>query len=167
MSQTTLIGNEDAEQLINQVKSAQQFDYAQGYKPIVEHYSDAESEHHQEEQQQEEEEYLLPAYIHLITLGDTIKSIAKHYSTSTEILQRANCITEITEDIFYKRKFIVIPSKSTFNEFIFESEQERFELCRNFCLLFNDLTIEEAEFYLSKSGFNLAMAVENYQFEIC
>ncbi|KAJ3254808.1 hypothetical protein HK103_006798 [Boothiomyces macroporosus] len=125
MSQTTLIGNEDADRLINQMKSAEKFEYAQGYKPIVEHYSDAESEHQQEEQQQEEdeEEYLLPAYIHLITLGDTIKSIAKHYSTSIEILQRANCITEITEEIFCKRKFIVIPSKSTFNEFIFESEQ--------------------------------------------
>ncbi|KAJ3269139.1 hypothetical protein HDV01_001839 [Terramyces sp. JEL0728] len=100
MSQLTLIGNEDAAQLINQVKSAEQLDYAQGYKPIVEQYSDAESDH-QHEEQQEEEEYLLPAYIHLITLGDTIKSIAKHYSTTVFITNGLVFVADALHDKEY------------------------------------------------------------------
>jgi hypothetical protein len=62
----------------------------------------------------------------------------------------------------------------TFNEYIFEIEQgmqrhnlEHHELTRNFCFLFTECTYDQADYYLAKTSYNLAVAIENYHFELC
>lgn len=71
------------------------------------------------------------------------------------------------ESIRSKQKFVVIPSTQTFQEFVFDAEQEQYEICLNFCLIFPFLGIDEADFYLCRYNYNLALAIENYQFDIC
>lgn len=84
----------------------------------------------------------------------------------------------------YKYKFIVIPSPSTFKnadagcvslfgdigpigisscDFIVEM----YDLSLNFCLLFNTSNLELADYYLHVANFNLRLAIETYQFDIC
>ncbi|KAI8914338.1 hypothetical protein EDD86DRAFT_199106 [Gorgonomyces haynaldii] len=119
--------------------------------------------------------YCEPPLIHMLKRGDTIKSISKKYNTTEKLISTCNGnIEEIDEQILSKRKFVVIPSVSTFNGNYIDMEYclevgpyEQQELCRNFCLFFNIQRLDVAEHYLRKEDYNLAAAVESYQFEIC
>lgn len=77
--------------------------------------------------------------------------------------------SEVTEELLSKRKFVLIPSASTFNLDCSEDIDyvDRWELVKNFCFLFNEVSFDQADFLLGKSRYNLALAVENYQYEIC
>ena len=65
------------------------------------------------------------------------------------------------------KRFIVIPSASTYLEPIWDVDQGRHELIRNFMLLVRDEDYAIANWYLEKSCFNLPNAIENYYFDIC
>ncbi|KAI8898501.1 hypothetical protein BC833DRAFT_657757 [Globomyces pollinis-pini] len=163
VSETTLIEDEEFDTIESK---------KQNYNPIREELSSSFEELHGEIGETAESEagsedgYYYPAHIHLLKLGDTIQSIAKQYNSMVHLIERANRFSQITEDITDKRKFVVIPSKSTFREFILEGDQETYELCLNFQLLFRGTSLDDAEMQLAKSNYNLALAVENYHFDI-
>jgi hypothetical protein len=82
------------------------------------------------------------------------------------IIERCNRFSTITEEVLLRRKFVVIPSASTFHEYIYESDQEHIELIKNLCLFYPDLDCDQADYYLGRCDYNLAIAVEQYQFDL-
>ncbi|KAH6594115.1 hypothetical protein BASA61_004104 [Batrachochytrium salamandrivorans] len=108
-----------------------------------------------------------PVHVHWISHGDTISNIAQTYHTTTWMLGKANEFEDLKQTTLEGRRFIVIPSPSTFQEPIWDIDQERHELCRNFLILIHDDDFSLAHTYLSKSNYNLPAAIENYYFDLC
>ncbi|KAJ3306869.1 hypothetical protein HDV03_003906 [Kappamyces sp. JEL0829] len=157
MSQVTLIGDRDQLPVVSPKHVAPN---GQEFRPFIEDLNESEG-------QDDYEESFDPPVIHMLGFTDTMKSICQKYGIAPELITRANRFDAITPEILHKRKFVVIPSASTFKEYIFEVEQEHHELTKNFCYLFTDVCYDQADFYLAKSGYNLAVAIENYHFDIC
>ena len=95
------------------------------------------------------------------------------------MIQKTNLFSEIDENLLAKRKFVIIPSISTFvnhhlylyNGTLLNSYltivADHWELIKNFCSLFPELSFDQADFHLGKANYNLALAVENYHYELC
>jgi hypothetical protein len=143
-----------------------------------------------------EYEYLEMPVIHMLQLGDTLKTLSKQYEVSVGLINSGQSdrllqwlytyhltnSASITPKVMQKRKFIVIPSPSTFCAYDSDHDYpfgevgphgdswlttEQHDLCQNFCLLFSLTSMDLAEYYLRLENFNLAAAVETYQFDIC
>ncbi|EGF77375.1 hypothetical protein BATDEDRAFT_27734 [Batrachochytrium dendrobatidis JAM81] len=113
------------------------------------------------------DDFCEPVYIHWIRHGDTIANVAKVYQTTTWMLAKANEFEDERQPSLEGRRFLVIPSASTFQEPIWDVDQERHELCRNFLILIHDDDFCLAHRYLGKSNYNLPAAIENYYFDLC
>jgi hypothetical protein len=84
---------------------------------------------------EEEEEDLEAAdlpIIHLINRSDSVKAICLKYNLESRLFERINQFSEFTEEIYTKRKFVVIPSTRTFTHYLFEAEQGKILVDRIF-----------------------------------
>ncbi|KAI8924738.1 hypothetical protein BC831DRAFT_463775 [Entophlyctis helioformis] len=123
-------------------------------------------EHEFEEYDDEEFEECEPVYIHWIRNGDTMAKIIKTYHTNSWLVQKANELPE-TGATLEGRRFLVIPSASTFQDPIWDVDQERHELCRNFLILIKEDDFGLAHTYLGRCNYNLPAAIENYYYDLC
>ncbi|KAJ3345067.1 hypothetical protein HDU91_007477 [Kappamyces sp. JEL0680] len=144
MSQVTLIGDRD---LLPVVSPKHVAPNGQEFRPFIEDLNESEG-------QDDYEESFDPPVIHMLGFTDTMKSICQKYGIAPELITRANRFDAITPEILHKRNGPALTA-------------EHHELTKNFCYLFTDVCYDQADFYLAKSGYNLAVAIENYHFDIC
>eukprot|EP00842_Homolaphlyctis_polyrhiza_P000815 jgi/Hompol1/1734/HPOL_005703-RA len=122
----------------------------------------------QEDDVQEDDEECDPVYIHWVRKGDTVAKIAKMYQTGCWQIDKANELSgDQDQRPIEDRRYLVIPSASTFQDPVWDVDQERHELCRNFLILIREDDFMLAHNYLGKSNYNLPQAIENYYFDLC
>ncbi|KAL2914940.1 hypothetical protein HK105_205483 [Polyrhizophydium stewartii] len=98
---------------------------------------------------------------------DTIAKVARAFQTTPWLIGKANEIDNVESASLEGRRFLVIPSASTFQDPIWDIDQERHELCRNFLILIRDDDFGLAHMYLGRCNYNLPAAIENYYYDLC